>query len=118
MNLRNRVVLIGDVVSDPVYREFSTGKKLARFSVKTTDVFKRDKEIVKETMWHNVTAWEEVSLIVKNKIYAGIEVVVDGHLVNRKYTDQAGVLRYITEVVADTIITKSSNLSNSLEKRA
>jgi single-strand DNA-binding protein len=107
MNLKNRVILIGEVVADPIFREFMTGKKLTRFSVKTVDTYKRNNEYVKETMWHNVAAWEDISQIAKNKLFAGCEVVVDGHLVNRKYIDKSGEARFVTEVVADTILPRT-----------
>ncbi|MDD2635331.1 MAG: single-stranded DNA-binding protein [Bacteroidales bacterium] len=109
MNLKNRVILIGEVVADPIYREFSTKKSLTRFSVKTVDTFKRDNEIIKETMWHSIAAWDKTSQTAKKKLFAGCEVVVDGHLVNRKYTDKTGIVRFITEVVADTILPQTPN---------
>ncbi|MDD2387359.1 MAG: single-stranded DNA-binding protein [Bacteroidales bacterium] len=119
MNLKNRVILIGEVVAEPIYREFMTGKSLTRFSVKTVDTFKRDKEVVKETMWHNVAAWNETSETAKKKLFAGCEVVVDGHLVNRKYTDKTGVIRFVTEVVADTILPQTADTNNyQMVKRA
>ena len=107
MNLKNRVILIGEVVGEPTFREFMTGKTLTRFSVKTVDTFKRNEEYVKETMWHNVAAWEDISQIAKKKLFAGCEVVIDGHLVNRKYIDKKGETKFITEVVADTILPRT-----------
>ncbi|MDD4148696.1 MAG: single-stranded DNA-binding protein [Bacteroidales bacterium] len=111
MNLKNRVILIGEVVAEPIYREFMQGKSLTRFSVKTIDTFKRNNEVVKETMWHNIAAWNETSQTARKKLFAGCEVVVDGHLVNRKYTDKTGEIRFITEVVADTILLQTANNS-------
>ncbi|MBQ4476632.1 MAG: single-stranded DNA-binding protein, partial [Bacteroidales bacterium] len=42
MNLRNRVQLIGNLGSEPQIREFGNGRKLARFSLATTDVYKKE----------------------------------------------------------------------------
>lgn len=116
MNLKNRVILIGEVVNEPTFIEFMTGKKLTRFSIKTEDTFKRDNELIKEIMWHNVVAWENLSQIAKNKLFAGCEVVIDGHLVNRKYIDKKGETKFITEVVADTILPKGTE-SNDFQNR-
>ena len=49
MNLRNRVQLIGNVGSEPLIKEFNSGKKMARFSVATDDVKKVNGEFVKNT---------------------------------------------------------------------
>ncbi len=116
MNLRNRVILIGDVVGDPIHYSFKTGNRLCKFTVSTTDVFQTKDKKIKQVMTHNVVAWNEVADNIKKKAIAGSEVVIDGHLVNRVYKDKTGKSNSISEVVADTFLTHARN--KLAEKRA
>ena len=104
MNLNNRVQLIGKVVMEPVIKEFGTGNKLARFSMLTVDVYKKNDEYIKENQYHTIVAWAKTAEIVETRLHNGMEVVIDGRLSRRSYNDKNGVLQYISEVVANTII--------------
>ena len=116
MNLRNRVILIGDVQNNPEHYSFKSGNRLSKFIVSTTDVFQTKDNRIKQVMRHNVVAWNEVADNVKKQLTLGCEVVIDGHLVNRVYKDKSGEPRSISEVVADTFLTQSKR--NVSEKRA
>ena len=104
MNLRNRVQLIGTLGGDPHYYEFPSGTKMARISVATSEFSMRNDKVVKETQWHNVIAWGSLADMVKTKITKGYEVVVDGSLKQKNYTDRSGVERQSYEVVAERIL--------------
>ena len=104
MNLNNRVQLIGTLGSNPVIKEFESGSKVARFSVFTVDVVKKDDEFLKETLWHTVVAWDKLADQAVKHLIKGGEVVVDGKLARRSYIDTTGQNQFITEVIAYTII--------------
>jgi single-strand DNA-binding protein len=104
MNLRNRVQLIGNLGANPQVRVFENGNKMVRFTVATTDVYKKDDKLIKETQWHNVVTWEKTAEIAEKNLIVGSEVVIDGRLIQRSYLDKDGVKKYITEVVANTIM--------------
>jgi single-strand DNA-binding protein len=115
MNLNNRVQLIGIVANEPVIKEFGAGNKVARFTVETSDVYKRDSELFKETLRHTVVAWGNLAELVEKSLRQGVEVVVDGKLMRRSYTDKRGDLQFITEVVLNTLV-RSSSLNDELQK--
>ena len=104
MNLRNRVQLIGNVGSEPLIKEFNSGKKMARFSVATDDVKKVNGEFAKNTQWHNVTAWNKYADIVQENISVGTEVVIQGRVINNEYRDKQGHLRKISEIIAESLM--------------
>ncbi len=104
MNLRNRVQLIGNLGTDPKVTNFESGNKQARFSVATTDVYKKGNEFIKDTQWHNVVLWGKTAEIAEKNLSKGIEVVIDGRISQRSYTDKEGINRYITEIIGTTII--------------
>lgn len=105
MNLRNRVQLIGNLGSQPQIREFENGKKLARFTLATTDVYKKDGKYVKETQWHNVTAWNSLVDIIKDReLSTGSEIILVGSVVMSEYTDKNGAQRKVSEILADNLM--------------
>jgi single-strand DNA-binding protein len=104
MNLRNRVQLIGNVGSEPLIKEFNSGKKMARFSVATDDVKKVNGEFVKNTQWHNVTAWNKYADIAQENISVGTEVVIQGRVINNEYRDKQGNLRKVSEIIAESLM--------------
>src|SRR6186713_1238548 len=53
--LKNKVQLIGNLGNAPEIKNTESGKKLARFSIATNEVYRNAKgEKVKETTWHSL----------------------------------------------------------------
>ena len=105
MNLRNKVTLIGNLGMDPEVKQTEGGHKLAKVSLATNESFKNNKgEKVTETMWHNLVAWGKTAEIMGKYLQKGSEVVIEGKLINRNYTDKAGVKKYITEVQVNDLV--------------
>ena len=97
--LKNKVQLIGNLGNAPEVRSTESGRKLARFSVATNETYTNAQgEKVKETQWHNLIAWGKVAEIVEKYLVKGSEVVIEGKLINRNYTDKEGNKKYVTEV--------------------
>jgi len=104
-SLKNKVQLIGNLGNAPEVKTLDGGNKLARLSLATNETYKNSKgEKVTETQWHNVIAWGKTAEIVEKYFTKGIEVMVEGKLINRNYTDKEGVKRYITEVQANELL--------------
>ncbi|MGI8636308.1 MAG: single-stranded DNA-binding protein, partial [Segetibacter sp.] len=61
-------------------------------------------EKVTETQWHNVVAWGKTAEIAEKLFMKGMEVLIDGKLMNRSYTDKDGNKKYITEVQANEVL--------------
>ena len=103
--LRNKVTLIGNLGMDPELKDTDSGHKLAKVSIATNESYKDSKgEKVTETMWHNLIAWGKTAEIMGKNLHKGSEVVVEGKLINRNYTDKAGVKKYITEVQVNDFV--------------
>ncbi len=114
MNLKNQVQLIGNVGSEPLIKEFNSGRKMARFSVATDDVKKIKGKFVKHTQWYNVTVWNKIADIVQTNINIGTEVVIQGRVVNNEFRDKQGNLRKISEIIAESLIYR--NINSSIKK--
>ncbi len=98
----NRVMLIGNVGRDPEMRSTQDGRRIANFSIATSESW-RDKssgERKERTEWHRIVVFNEnLAEIVEKYVRKGSKLYVEGALQTRKWTDQAGVERYSTEVV-------------------
>lgn len=104
-SLRNKVQLIGHLGNPPEIKTLDGGKKLARINLATNETYKNAKgERITETQWHNVIAWDKAAEIVEKYFTKGLEVMVEGKLINRNYTDKDGIKRYSTEVQATELL--------------
>ena len=103
--LKNKVQLIGNLGNNPEIRTLESGKKMARFSMATSETYRSAKgEKITETQWHNVVAWGKVADIAEQFLVKGSEVAVEGKLINRNYTDKDGNKRYVTEVQVNEVL--------------
>lgn len=122
MNLTNRVQLIGNLTSDPTFRVFESGNVMLRFTLCTMDVYKVDDKFIKDTQYHTVVARGKTAEIAAKNLHVNDEIVIDGRLTRRSYTDKNGIQQFISEVVASAIICKnladSSSGSRGLKRSA
>lgn len=103
-SLKNKVLLIGNIGNNPEIRNTENGKKLARFSLATTETY-RDAlgEKVKETQWHSLVAWGKLADFSEKWLTKGKQIAVEGKLVSRSYTDKDGNKKYTYEVQVNDI---------------
>lgn len=102
--MRNKVTLIGNLGANPVVREMTGGRKIARFSLATTDGYRnKEGEYVKETQWHNVVMWGKTAELAEKYLEKGKMIAVEGKLLTRLYEDKSGEKRWITEILVSDI---------------
>ena len=98
----NKVILVGNLGKDPKVSTLPSGDKVVSFTLATSETWK-DKntgERREKTEWHNVSVFNEnIGRIVEQYCKKGSKVYLEGQLQTRKYTDQAGVEKYATDVV-------------------
>jgi single-strand DNA-binding protein len=98
----NKVMLVGNLVRDPEVRYGPDGGKIVSFSVATSEQW-RDKatgERKEKAEFHRVVVFnEKIADIVEKFLKKGRKVFLEGQLQTRKWTDQSGQEKYITEVV-------------------
>jgi single-strand DNA-binding protein len=112
-NLRNSVRLIGNLGGNPEIKELTSGKKLAKFSLATTEKYKdSDGNPVSETQWHNIIVWGKQADFAQKYLEKGNEIVVEGKLINRNFTDKEGIKKYVTEINVSEIL-KTGNKKNA-----
>ncbi|MBN8702927.1 MAG: single-stranded DNA-binding protein [Bacteroidetes bacterium] len=103
--LRNSVQLIGNLGMNPEVKMLDNGKKLAKMSIATNEIYKNNKgEKVTETYWHNLIAWGKTADIIQKYVNKGTEIAIEGKLVNKSYTDKEGIKRNYTEIVVNELL--------------
>lgn len=103
--IRNHVQLLGFVGQDPEVRNTVTGKKVAKFSIATTESYKDPGgQWHNETTWHKILCWETLAERTEQQIRKGSHLLLTGKIRYRKYTDSNNTERYITEIHPDTLI--------------
>ena len=106
--LRNKVTLIGRLGADPELVTFETGKILSRFTLATKEDYKdKSGEWQNNTQWHNINAWGKTAERVKNALSKGIEIILEGRIVNQSYETKTGEKRYITIIELSDFLTIS-----------
>jgi single-strand DNA-binding protein len=98
----NKVILVGNLGADPEIKRTQDGRSIANLRLATSESWK-DKatgERKEKTEWHRVVIFNEgLAKVVEQYVKKGAKIYVEGQLQTRKWTDQAGVEKYSTEVV-------------------
>jgi len=98
----NKVILLGNVGGDPVIRSTQDGKKIATFSLATSEKWKdkNSSESREKTEFHKIVVFSEgLAGIIEKYVKKGTKVFIEGALQNRKYTGMDGIVKYTTEIV-------------------
>ncbi len=108
--LRNRVQLVGNLGINPEIVNFESGKKIAKFTLATNEVYSNGNgETKTTTQWHNVVAWGKQAEIAEKNLQKGSELAMEGKITYRQYEDKNSVTKYITEIVLGSFIVYPSN---------
>ncbi|WP_458118755.1 single-stranded DNA-binding protein [Mannheimia haemolytica] len=102
----NKVILVGNLGADPkLNNEQDIEKLAARLSIATSESWQdqRTGEKVEKTEWHSVVLWRKLAKIASDWLRKGDKVYIEGKLQTRKWTDNNGIERYTTEIVASSL---------------
>lgn len=101
----NKVMLIGNLGKDPEVQTLEGGIAVAKFSLATTESYKDDKgETHSQTEWHSIVAWRSLAEVAGKYLHKGSTIYLEGKIKTRNYEDKAGVKKYVTEIIADSLI--------------
>src|SRR5262245_16188035 len=105
----NRVILVGNLGTDPEIKHTQDGRPIANLSVATSETW-RDKatgERRERTEWTRVAIFNEgLAKVAEQYLRKGSKVYLEGSLQTRKWQDQSGQDKYTTEVVLQVFNSK------------
>lgn len=98
----NKVTLIGYLGVDPELKALENGTAVCRLSLATSDSYK-DKagEWQTQTEWHNLIFWREAAERAEKTLKKGMLIFVEGKLSYRKYKDNEGNEKSITDIIVN-----------------
>ena len=74
----NKVLLIGNVGSEPEIRTTGGGTKLAKFSLATNRTWNdRSGQKQEKTEWHRITAWDKTADIIEQYVKKGDRIYIE-----------------------------------------
>ena len=101
----NKVMVIGNVGTDPEMRYTANGRAVTSFRVAANRSFTTaEGERREETEWFAVVAWQKLAEQCSQYLQKGRRVYVEGRLQTRSWDTPDGQRRFRTEVIADRVL--------------
>jgi single-strand DNA-binding protein len=90
----NKVILIGNLGSDPEVRYLDGGSSVARFNIATSESYtNKSGERVEQTEWHRIELWDRLAQIAEKYLKKGNSVYIEGRIRTENWTDKEGQQR-------------------------
>ena len=95
----NKVILIGNLGSDPEVRHLSSGSVVANFNIATSESYNnKNGERVTQTEWHRIELWDGLAKVAEQYLKKGQTVYVEGKLKTENWQDNDGNNRTTTRI--------------------
>lgn len=99
----NKAILVGRLGKDPEVRTIPSGKKVASFSLATSEKYTDSKgQKYEVTEWHNVDVWDGLAEIVEKFLRKGSQLYVEGKIKTDEW-EKDGIKQYRTKIQASSI---------------
>ncbi|OGO09569.1 MAG: single-stranded DNA-binding protein [Chloroflexi bacterium RBG_13_60_13] len=101
----NKVMIIGNVGTDPEMRYTPNGNPVTSFRIATSRFFNSPEgERKQETEWFTVVTWNKLAESCNQYLTKGKRVYVEGRLRTRAWEGQDGQKRSRIEIVAERVL--------------
>lgn len=100
----NKVMIIGNIGTDPEMRYTANGNAVTTFRMAVNRNYSGpDGERREETEWFSVVTWNKLAETCSQYLQKGRSAYVEGRLQTRSWEGPDGQKRYRTEVIANTV---------------
>jgi len=115
----NKVMLIGNLIRDPELRKTPAGKTVVSFGLATNRNWTQENgEKREETDFHRIVAWGKLGELCNKFLKKGRLIYVEGRLHSHSWTDNEGMQKAVTEIIADDVEFLDRNKQDSQETEA
>ena len=112
----NKVILLGNLGSDPEVRSLPSGSKVASFSIATSESYNNKEGVrVEQTEWHRIELWDNLANIAEQYLHKGDSAYVEGKIRTEEYTDKDGIARKIVKIRGTSLTLVGSRKDNNQE---
>jgi len=107
----NKVILVGNLGSDPELRSTGSGTSICSFSLATSESWtdKQSGEKQERTEWHRIKIFGRLGEIAAEYLKKGRQVYIEGSIRTDKFTGKDGVEKYFTDIIASEMQMLGSN---------
>ena len=99
----NKVILVGNMTADPELKQTTSGISVCSFSIAINRRFAKAEQGQQSVDFINIVTWRQNAEFVSRYFKKGNPILICGQLQTRKWTDNQGQSRTMTEVVADEV---------------
>ncbi|MFN3814282.1 MAG: single-stranded DNA-binding protein [Aquificaceae bacterium] len=99
----NKVLLIGRLIKDPVVRYLPSGNPAAEFSIAYNRRYKVGEDWREESHFFDVKAYGKLAENLTTRISKGYTVVIEGRLVQERWTDKEGKAQSKIRILAEAV---------------
>lgn len=110
----NKVILIGNLGTDPEIRSLPNGDTVANLKIATSESWK-DKNTGKQqerTEWHTVVLFKRLGEVAGEYLKKGSKVYIEGSIKTEKWKDKTGQDRYTTKIIGNEMQMLGKNEGN------
>ena len=101
----NKIMVIGNVGTDPEMRYTPNGNAVTSFRLATTRTYTpQDGERRQETEWFTIVAWNQLAEQCNQYLSKGRRAYVEGRLHSREWEGNDGKKRFNNEITADRVM--------------
>ena len=101
----NKVIIIGNVGTDPEMRYTPNGNPVTSFRMATSRSYTTsDGERKQETEWFTVVTWNQLAEQCNQYLAKGRRAYVEGRLHSHQWEGQDGQVRFRNEIVANRVL--------------
>mgnify|MGYP001165444055 CR=1 FL=1 len=101
----NKIMVIGNLGSDPEMRYTPNGAPVTSFSVATNRTYTTSQgERRDETEWFRIVAWNQLAETCNQFLKKGSSVYAEGRLRTDSWTSKEGEPRFTNEIVANQVV--------------
>ena len=108
-SMKNCIQLIGNLGRNPEITKTSSGAKLGKVSIATSESFRDNKgEKVKQTQWHNLIAWGALADYMEEHCKKGDYIGIRGKIRYNSFIAKDGQKQMRTEILVQEFLTPVS----------
>ncbi len=101
----NKIMVIGNLGTDPEMRYTPSGSPVTSFRLATTRRYNtQDGERREETEWFTIVAWSQLAEQVNQYLAKGRRAYVEGRLHSHSFQGNDGQMRFRNEIIADRVL--------------
>lgn len=99
----NKVMLLGNLGSDPELRTTPNGQQLLKLSLATSSSWiDKNNQKQERTEWHSVKVWGKRAEALSRLLSKGARILVEGRIESYSY-EKDGSKRYGTDIIAEDV---------------